>query len=177
MKIYDQSIQHIKKQRHYFAHKCLSSQCYGSSSSQVWMWELGHKEDWAPKNWCFWIVALEKTLESPLDCKEIKPVNPKGISPEYSFEGLMEAEAPIFWPPDVKGWLIRKDPDAGKDWGIPVFLGFPGGSDSKESNCNVGVLGSISGLARSPEERHGSPLQYSCVENSHRHRRLAGHSP
>ena len=66
MKIYDQSIQHIKKQRHYFAHKCLSSQCYGSSNSQVWMWELDHKEDWAPKNWCFWIVALEKTLESPL---------------------------------------------------------------------------------------------------------------
>ena len=117
MKIYDQSIQHIKKQRHYFAHKCLSSQCYGSSSSQVWMWELGHKEDWAPKNWCFWIVALEKTLESPLDCKEIKPVNPKGISPEYSFEGLMEAEAPIFWPPVVNSWLIGKNPDAGKDLG------------------------------------------------------------
>ena len=82
------------------------------------MWELDHKESWAPKNWCFWIVVLEKTLESPLDCKEIKSVNPKGIKP-WIFIGRTdaEAEAPISWPPDVKNQLIRKDPDARKDWG------------------------------------------------------------
>ena len=85
----DQPRQHIKKQRYYFANKGLSSQSYGFSSSHVWMWELDHKESWAPKNWCFWTVVLEKTHESPLDCKEIQPVNPKEISPEYSFEGLM----------------------------------------------------------------------------------------
>ena len=95
-KSYDQPRRHIKKQRHYFADKSPSSQSYGFSSSHVWMWELDHKESWAPKNWCFWTVVLEKTLESPLDYKEIKPVNPKGnqsilkeISPEYSLEGLM----------------------------------------------------------------------------------------
>ena len=81
--------QHIKKQRHYFANKGPSSQSRGLSSSHVWMWELDYKEIWVPKNWCFWTVMLEKTLESPLDCKEIKPVNPKEISPEYSLEGLM----------------------------------------------------------------------------------------
>ena len=70
--------QHIKKQRHYFANKGPSSQGFGFSSSHVWMWELDYKESWAPKNWCFWIVVLEKTLESPLDCKEIQPINPKG---------------------------------------------------------------------------------------------------
>ena len=81
---------HIQKQRHYFANKGLSSQGYGFSSGHVWMWELDHnKEGWAPKNWCFWTVVLEKTLESPLDCKVIKPVNPKEISPEYSLDGLM----------------------------------------------------------------------------------------
>ena len=80
-KSYDQSRQHIKKQRHYFANKSLPSQSYGFSRSHVWMWELAHKESWALKNWGFWTVVLEKTLESPLDCKE--------ISPEYSLEGLM----------------------------------------------------------------------------------------
>ena len=84
-----QSRQCIKKQRHYFADKGLYSQSYGFPSSHVWMWELHHKEGWAPKNWCFWIVVVEKTLESPLDCKEIQPVNPKEIYPEYSLEGLM----------------------------------------------------------------------------------------
>ena len=83
------SRQHIKKQRHYFADKGLSSKGYGFSSSHVWMWELDHKESWALKNWYFWTVVLEKTLECPLHCKEIKPVHPKGISPEYSLEGLM----------------------------------------------------------------------------------------
>ena len=86
-------------------------------SSHEWMWELDHKESWAPKNWCFWTVVLEKTLECPLDCKEIKPVNPKG-NQSWIFIGRTdaEAEALILWPPDTKKWLIRKDPDAGKDW-------------------------------------------------------------
>ena len=94
--------------------KGLYSQSHGFSSSHVWMWELDHKESWAPKNWCFWSV-LEKTLESPLDCKEIKPVNPKG-NQSWIFIGRTDAEAPILWPPDVRSWLIRKDPNAGKDW-------------------------------------------------------------
>ena len=82
------------------------------------MWELDYKECWAPKNWCFWIVVLEKTLESPLDCKEIQPVHAKGDQ-SWVFIGrtYVEAETPILWPPDVKTWLIGKDPDAGKDWG------------------------------------------------------------
>ena len=85
----DQPRHHIKKQRHYFANKGLSSQSYGFSGSHVWMWELAHKESWVPKNWCFWTVVLEKTLESPLDCKEISQSILKEISPEYSLEGLM----------------------------------------------------------------------------------------
>ena len=91
-------------------------QSYGFSSSQVWMWELDHKEGWVLKNWCFQIVVLEKTLESPLDWKELKPVNPKGNQP-WLFTGRTDAEASILWPPDVKSWHIGKDPDAGKDWG------------------------------------------------------------
>ena len=100
-----------------FPNKDPCSQSYGFSSSQVWMWQLDHKERWAPKNWCFCTVVLEKTLESPLDCKEIKPVNPKGNQP-WIFIGNtdVEVEAPILWPPDLKNWLIWKDPDAGKDW-------------------------------------------------------------
>ena len=86
---YDKPRQHIKKQRHYFASKDPYNQSYDFSSSHVWMWELDHKEGWALKNGCFWIVMLEKTLESPLDCEEIKPVNPKGINPEDALEGLM----------------------------------------------------------------------------------------
>ena len=88
-KSYNKSRQHIKKQRHYFADKGPSSQSYELSSSHVWMWGLAYRESWVPKNWCFWTVVLEKTLESPLDCKEIKPVNPKKINPEYSLTGLM----------------------------------------------------------------------------------------
>ena len=93
------------------------NQSYGFSSSHVWMWELDHKEGWALKNWCFWTVVLEKTFQSPLDCKEIQPVNPKG-NQFWMFIGRTdaEAEAPIFWPPNAKNWLIGKDPDAGKDW-------------------------------------------------------------
>ena len=104
--------QHIKKQRHYFANKGPSSQSFGSSSSHVWMWELDHKESWAPKNWCFWTVVLEKTLESPLGNKEIQPVHPKGDHP-WIVIGRTDAEAPVLWPPDAKDWLIWKAPDAG----------------------------------------------------------------
>ena len=116
-KSYDKPRQCIKKQRHHFSDKCPYSQSYGFSSSHVEMWELDHKEGWAPKNWCFWTVVLEKTLESPLDWKEIKPVNPKG-NQCWIFIGRTdaEAEAPIIWPPDGKSWLTGKDPDAGKDW-------------------------------------------------------------
>ena len=108
----------IKKQRHYFVNKSLSSQGYGFSRSHVWMWELDYKERCAPNNWWFWTVVLEKTLESPLDCKEIQSVHSKGDQ-SWVFFGRtdVEAEIPIFWPPDVKNWLIWKDPDAGKDWG------------------------------------------------------------
>ena len=84
----------------------------------IWMWELDYKESWAPKNWCFWTVVLEKTLESPLDCKELQPVHPKGNQSWIFIRSTdAEAETPILWPPDVKSWLIWKDPDAGKDWG------------------------------------------------------------
>ena len=99
------------------ATKGLSSQSYYFSSSHVWMWELDYKESWVLKNWCFWPVVLEKTLESPSDCKEIQPVHPKG-NQSWIFIGRtdVEAETPILWTPDVKNWIIWKDPDAGKDW-------------------------------------------------------------
>ena len=112
-KSFDQPRQHIKKQRHYFANKGPSSQSYGFSRSHVWMWELDYKESWVPKEWCFWTVVLEKTLESPLDWKEIHPVHPKG-NQSWIFIGRTdaEAEAPILWPCDAKNWLTWKDPDA-----------------------------------------------------------------
>ena len=108
-KSYDKPRQHIKNQRHYFADKGPSSQSYGFSTSHVWMWNLDHKESWAPKNWCFWRAVLEKTLESPLDCKEIQPVHPKG-NRFWMFIGRTDAEAktPILWPPDAKSRLIGK---------------------------------------------------------------------
>ena len=110
------NLDNIKKQRHYFANKGLSSQGYGFSSSHVWIWELDYKKSWA-QNWCFWIEVVEKTLESPLDCKEIQPVHPKGDQ-SWIFIGRTDAEAetPILWPSDVKSWLIWKDLDAGKYW-------------------------------------------------------------
>ena len=118
MKSYDQPGQHIKKQRHYFVNKCPSSQGGGFSSGHVWVWELDSEESWAPKNWCFWTVVLEKTLESPLDCKEIQPVHAKGDQTWVFIERTdVEGETPILWPHDVKSWLIGKDPDAGRDWG------------------------------------------------------------
>ena len=101
-------------QRHYFAYKDLYSQGYGFSSSHVLMLELDHKEGWAPKNWCFQIVLLDKTRESPLESKEILSVSPIRNQP-WIFTGRTdaEAEAPILWPPDEKNWLTGKDPDAG----------------------------------------------------------------
>ena len=113
----DKLRQHSKKQRHCFANKGLSSQSYGFSSGHVWMWELDYKESWVVKNWCFWTVVLEKALESPLDCKEIQPVHPKG-NQSWIFTGRPDAEdeTSILWPPVAKSWLIWKDPDAGKDW-------------------------------------------------------------
>ena len=117
-KSYDKTRQRTKKQRHHFANKGLYSQSCGFPSNHVWIWEPDHKEGWALKKWCFWIVVLEKTLESPLDGKEIKPVNTK-VNQGWIFIGRTDAEAevPLLWPPDVKSWLIRKDPHAGKDWG------------------------------------------------------------
>ena len=109
-KSYDKPRQHIKKDRHYFTDKGLSSQSYGFSSSHIWMWELNHKESWAPKNWCFWTVVLEKTRESPLDCKEIQPAHPKGDQP-WDFFGRNDAKAetPVLWLSHAKSWLIGKD--------------------------------------------------------------------
>ena len=148
------------------------------------MREMGHKEGWVLKNWCFWTVVLEKTLESPLDCKEIQPVHPKGNQP-WTFIGRTDAEveAPVLWPPDVKRWLTGKDPAAGKGWRqeekgtteeemvrqhhrlngheFKQTLGdsdFPGGSEVKASACNAGDLGLIPGSGRSPEEGNGNPL-------------------
>ena len=106
----------ILKSRHYFANKGPSSQGYDFSSSGVWMWGLDYKESWVPKNWCFWTVVLEKTLESPLDCKEIKLISPKG-NQSWIFTGRTDAEAPILWPPDRKNWLLRKTLMLGKTEG------------------------------------------------------------
>ena len=111
-KSYDQPRKHIKKQRHYFANKGLSSQSYDFSNCHVWIWELDYKESGASKNWCFWTGVLEKTLESPLDLKEIQPVHSEGDQ-YWVFIGRtdVEAETPILCPPDVKSWLIWKDRD------------------------------------------------------------------
>ena len=110
--------QRVKQQRHGFANKGPSSQGCGFSSGHIWMWELDCEEGWAPKNWCFWTVVLEKTLESPWDCKEIQRVRLKWDQ-SWVFIGrtYAEAETPILWPPHAKSWLIEKDLDAGRDWG------------------------------------------------------------
>ena len=114
---YDQHRQQTEKQRHYFANKGPYSQRHGFSSSHVGMWELDYKENWVPKNWCFWIVVLEKTLKSLPDRKKIQPVHPTG-NQSWVFTGRTDAEAetPILWPSAVKNWPIWKDPDSGKDW-------------------------------------------------------------
>ena len=117
-KNYDKPRQCIKKQRHHLATKDPYSQSYGFSSSYIQMYKVDHKAGWALKNGCFWIVVLEKILESPLDCKDIKPVNPKG-NQSWIFIGRTNVEADVstLWPRDTKSWLIRKDPDARHDWG------------------------------------------------------------
>ena len=115
---YDKPRQHIKKQRRHFADKGPYNQSYGFSSSHIWIWELYHKEGWGLKNWRFWTLVLEKTRESALDHKEIKPVNPKG-NQHWIFIGRIDAEteAPTLWPSDLKSWLTgKKNPDAGKEW-------------------------------------------------------------
>ena len=107
----------LKKQRHYFGNKGPSGQGYGFSSGHVWMWVLSCEESWVPKKWCFWTVVLEKTIESPLDCKEIQPVHSKGEQ-SWVFIGRTDAEGetPILWPSQMKSWLIGKDPDAWRVW-------------------------------------------------------------
>ena len=132
-----------------------SSQGYSFSSGHVWMWELDHKESWVPKNWCFWTVVLEKTFDSPLDCKEIKPVHSKE-NQCWIFIRMTEAEAeaPIFWPPDEKSWLIRKDPDAGKYWGQEKGMtedqrvGWPHWLDAHEFEQTLGDGEGQGGLVR-----------------------------
>jgi len=133
---YDQPRQHIKKQRHYFANKGSSRQGYGFSCGHVWMWELDCEEGWAPKYWCFWTVVLEKTLESPLDCREIQPVYPKG-NQFWIFIGRTdaEAEAPILWPPHAKNSLTGKDLmlwriEGGRSRGRPRIRWLDGITDS-----------------------------------------------
>ena len=147
------AVTELDKQRHSFLTKVhLSSQSYGFSSSHVWM--LDYKESWALKNWCFWTVVLEKTLESPLDSKEIQPVHPKG-NQSWIFIGRTDAEAetPILWPFDVKNWLIGKDPDAGKDWGQEKgtteneMAGWHHWLDGRESEWTLGVGDGQGGLA------------------------------
>ena len=116
-KSYDQPRQHIKKQRHYFGNKGLSSQRYGFSSGHVLMWQLEYNESCVQKNWCFWTVVLGKTLENPLDCKEIQLAHPKGdLSWPFIGSTDAKAETPILWPVDAKNWITEKDPDAGQDW-------------------------------------------------------------
>ena len=154
-KSYDQPRQHIKKQRHYFADKAPCSQSYDFPSGHVWMWELDYKESWVLNNWCFWTMVLEKTLESPLDCKEIQPVHSKGDE-SWMFIGRtdVEHETPIVWPPDAKSWLIWKDPDAEKDWGQEEkgttedeIVGWHHWLDGCESEWTPGVGDGQGGLA------------------------------
>ena len=133
----------------------LSSQAHGFSSGHVWMWELDYEESWVPKNWCFWTMVLEKTLVSPLDCKEIQPVHPEGDRSWVFIErNDAEAETPILWPPHEKSWLIGKDPDAGKDWRQEekgktenVIVGWHHRPDAHEFGWTLGVGDGQGGLA------------------------------
>ena len=151
-KSYGKPREHVKKQRHYFADKCPYSQSYGFSSSHVWMWELDYPESWVLKNPWFWNVVLEKTLENPLDCKEIKPVNPKG-NQSWVFFGRIDNEAPVLWLPDVNNWLIGKDSDAGRDRGQEEkgtteveMAGWHHRLDGHESEWTLGVGAGQGGL-------------------------------
>ena len=139
----------------YFANKGPSSQGYGFSSGYVWMWKFYCEESWALKNWCFWTVVLEKTLESPLDCKEIQPVYSKGDQ-SWVFFGRTDAKAetPVLWPPHAKSWLIGKDPDARRDWGQEEkgmtkheMAGWHHWLDGRESEWTPGVGDGQGGLA------------------------------
>ena len=152
---YEQPRQHIKKQRHYFVNKDPSSQGYGFSCGHVWMWELDCEESWALKNWCFWTVVLEKTLESPLDCKKFQPVHSEGDEP-WDFFGRNDAKAetPVLWPSHAKSWLIGKDSDAGGDWGQEEkgttedeMAGWHHQLDGRESERTPGVGDGQGGLA------------------------------
>ena len=145
----------IFKSRDYFANKGPSSQGYGFSCGHVWIWELDCEEGWVPKNWCFWTVVLETTLESPLDCKEIQPAHSEGDQP-WDFFGRndAEAEAPVLWPPHRKSWLIGKDSDAGRDWGQEEkgttedeMAGWHHWLDGRESEWTSGVGDGQGGLA------------------------------
>ena len=139
----------------YFANKGPSSQGYGFSSGHVWMWKLDCEESWTPKNWCFWTVVLEKTLESPLDCKDIQPVHSKGDQ-SWMFFGSNDAKAetPVLWPPHAKSWLIGKDSDAGRDCGQEEkgttedeMAGWHCWLDGRESRWTPGVGDRQGGLA------------------------------
>ena len=160
MKSYNLPRQCIIKHRYYFANKGLSSQTYGFSSSHVRMWELDHKEGWVPKNWYFWTVMLEKTVENPLNSEEIEPVNPKRHQPWIFIRRTdTEAEAPIFWPPDAKSQLIGKDPDSGKDWGHEngttedVMIGWCHWLNGNSRRWRTGKPGMLQPM-RSPRVRH-----------------------
>ena len=151
---YDQPREHIEKQRHHFANKGPSSQDF-FSIGYIWMWELDCEESWAPKNCCFWTVVLEKTLESPLDCKEIQPVHSERDHP-WDFFGRNDAkaEAPVLWPPLAKSWLIGKDSDAGRDRGHEEkgmtqdeMAGWHHGLDGHESEWTPGDGNGQGGLA------------------------------
>ena len=130
-----------------------SSQSYGFSRSHVWMWELDYKESWVP-NWCFWTVVLEKTLEIPLDCKEIQPVHSEGDQPwDFCGRNDAKAETPVLWPPHVKSWLIGKDFDAGRDWGQEEkgttedeMAGWHHWLDGRETEWTLGVGDGQGGL-------------------------------
>ena len=174
---YDQPRQHIQEQRYYFANKGLSSQGYAFSCGHVWMSELDCEEGWEPKNWCFWTVVLEKTPVSPLYCKEIQPVHPKGDHP-WDFFGRNDAkaEAPVLWPPHAKSWVTGKDSDAGRDWGQEEkgttedeMAGWHHLLDGRESEWTLGAGDGQGGLAcwfmGSQRVKHGWATELNLLMN------------